>query len=551
MMALRQRRYLAQIPDSHSQGRHTAMSENPNPEDTSGGQAWAGPAMFALFIFLSLGLAYQVAHSFKRHFIAFYPGLYAHVPMRSGEEVSAAMRAVHAASDPKALDTAVANMKAMIEAGDSEAAFRLGRYYHLESAEPDYALALKYYQIAVDDRHAWAINNVGLLYRDGLGVQQNEEKAYQYFQRAAREHSQWAYVNLADMTLGGRRFGGDTHGGMDWLEQGAADDCTLCLVEEAAAYHSGTHGVRRDTDKAIALLNKAAALGDPQASLILAEMELVGDGLAQNPTDASKRLQSLSDQGFGNASNLLGELAADDKIRDYLFTHYLGGVEQIPETLKAAFAQRPVDAIKYWELAEQQGNCQSLIDLSSVFDRGIGVDANPQQAANYVTQAVHCEPDNSFYVWKLAMRFYDAKGRDQDCQYAEKLFRQSLDLGYADAAVNLGYIYDKGCGSIARDDDRAFQIYLLGAKLGVALCQNNVGAMLKHGRGVPNEDLARGYGWQQLAALRGDELAKKNLQDPRFTPEIRVMGLANAADIQARLLRTPSNHQSIKEDPWY
>jgi uncharacterized protein len=439
----------------------------------------------------------------------------------------------------------------MIEAGDSEAAFRLGRYYHLESAEPDYSLALKYYQIAVADNHAWAINNVGLLYREGLGVPQNTETAYDYFQRAAREHSQWAYVNLANMTFGGRKARTDTNGGITWLEKGAADHCTLCLIEEAAAYHSGTHGVRRDANKTIALLNKAAAQGDLQASLILAKMQLVGDGIPQNSTDAFNRLKSLSGQGFGDASNLLGELSADNKIRDYLFTHYLGGTRQIPTALKVDFPQTPADAIKYWELASQQGNCQSLIDLSSVFDRGIGVDVDPQQAADYVTQAVHYDPTNSFYLWKFAMRFYDSKGRAQDCELAEKIFRQSLDLGYADAAVNLGYIYDKGCGPISRDDNRAFQIYLLGAKLGVALCQNNVGAMLKHGRGVPNEDLARGYGWQKLAALQGDELAKKNLQDPRFTPEIRAIGLANMADIQARLLRVPSNHRAIEEDPWY
>jgi len=123
--------------------------------------------------------------------------------------------------------------------------------------------------------------------------------------------------------------------------------------------------------------------------------------------------------------------------------------------------------------------------------------------------------------------------------------------GYADAAVDLGYIYDKGCGPIAEDDHRALQFYLLGAKLGVALCENNVGAMIKHGRGVDAADPARGYGWIKLAAMNGNDLAKANLQDPLFTPTVRAVGLAQLADIETRMRTVPSNPQDIMRDPWY
>ena len=522
------------------------MNEPQDFRDPHVKSPWSSAATLGIFTFLALCLGYQAAHYLGLHPIRFYPGLYRHVPLISEETLSAAMHAVHTASDAKALDAAIARVQKRVADGDADAAFRLGRYYHLERAEPDYALALTYYGLAVEQNHGWAINNMGLLYRDGLGVEQSRAKAIEYFQRAARENNPWAYVNLADMT------NGEGHP-LAWLEQGAANRCTLCLIEEAAAYHSGQYGVRRNTNKTIALLNEAAALGDAQAALIVAEMGIVGDGVPQSSATSFKVLKSLSDQGFGAASNLLGELSADDKIRDYLFVSYLGGPGQIPADLTNAdaFPQNPAAAIDYWELASQQGNCQALINLSLVYDRGVGVEADPQQAADYVKRGLRCDPTNSFYLWKMAKRFFDAKGIDQDCESAQKLFGESLDQGYADAAVDLGYIYDKGCGSIARDDDRAFKFYLLGAKLGVALAQNNVGAMLKHGRGVAHEDLARGYGWQKIAALGGDELAKSNLEDSRFTLEIRVTGLANMADIQARLMNVPADHKLIMEDPWY
>ena len=128
----------------------------------------------------------------------------------------------------------------------------------------------------------------------------------------------------------------------------------------------------------------------------------------------------------------------------------------------------------------------------------------------------------------------DAKGLPRDCVTAAKLYLESMMFGYNDAAVDLGYLYDKGCDSILRDDKRAFQIYLLGAKVGVPLCQNNVGAMLKHGRGVGAPDTVRAYAWLMLAAANGDELAARNLTDNQllFPEEVRKQGLAHLEDIK-------------------
>jgi membrane associated rhomboid family serine protease/TPR repeat protein len=482
--------------------------------------------------------------------IEFYPGRYRRVVFSSGEKVSVAMQAVHMAADATSLNAAVAVVQQMADSGNDEAAFRLGRYYDRESSEPDYELALKYYQMASEKNHAWATNNLGVLYLSGLGVPRDKDKASEYIHKAANQHSQWAYLNLADAAFN-RGGQGAAKAGIEWLEEGGRNQCTMCLIDEAAIYHSGAYEIARDNSKVLTLLNKAAALGDTEATLIIAELHLVGDGVPQSTRAAFEMLKTLSDNGDGYASTLLGELSSDDKIRNYLFDSALGGISHVPADLAAAIPQDTSKAIRYWERANQQGSCQSWIDLSSVYDRGIGVDANLQKGADDVERAVHCDPANSFFLWKYAMRFYDARGRDRDCLIAEKLFKESLDHGYADAGVNLGYIYDKGCEPIAKDDHRALLTYLLCAKLGVALCENNVGAMIKHGRGIETAEPARGYGWIKLAALHGNDLAKANLQDPLFTPSVRAAGLAQLAEIQSRLLTVPSTPQAIVRDPWY
>jgi membrane associated rhomboid family serine protease/TPR repeat protein len=492
--------------------------------------------------------AYQQSPSTNR--IEFYPGRYRRVVFSSGERVSAALQAIHLAADTTSLNAAIAVVQQMADTGNEEAAFRLGRYYDRESSEPDYKLALKYYQMASENNHAWATNNLGVLYLSGLGVPRNKEKGSEYIHKAASQHSQWAYLNLADAAFN-RGGEGAAKEGIEWLEEGGRNQCTMCLIDEAAIYHSGAYQIARDNTKVLTLLNKAAALGDAEATLIIAELHLVGDGVPQSTQTAFDMLKALSDDGDGYASTLLGELSADDKIRNDLFEFRLGGTGHMPADLAAVIPQDTSKAIGYWERANQQGNCQSLIDLSSVYDRGIGMDANLKKGADDVERAVRCDPANSFYLWKNAMRYYDARGRDRDCLTAERLFKESLDHGYVDAGVDLGYIYDKGCEPIAKDEHRALQTYLLCAKLGVALCENNVGAMIKHGRGIETADPARGYGWIKLAALHGNDLAKANLQDPLFTPSVRAAGLAHLADIQSRLLTVPSTPQAILSDPWY
>lgn len=486
-----------------------------------------------------------------QHAIRFAPWQYQPQVFDSPPQLAAAMKAVYLASDDGTLQSAIAAVQRMADAGDAEAAFRLGRYYHLEVALPNYALALKYYRIAALKNHAWAINNIGLLYLDGLGVAQDEDTASQYFEHAATLKNERAYLNLAALAVRGPILRGDADRALAWLERGGHDECTLCYIQEAAIYHVGAYGVGVDRRRTVALLRKAAALGDHEAQLLLAEMYIVGDGVRQSSRSGYAMLKQLSDDGDAPASVLLGELSSDDKIRTYLFDSALGGVRNIPSDLTTAFPRDNQVSIQYWERANQQGSCQSWIDLSSVIGRGMGVNADDKKAFAYVERAVDCDPTNSFYLWKLAARYEDAAGVERNCQMARWLYEQSFNRGYPEALADLGYIYDKGCAPIARNDQQAFQYYLLGAKLGNAMCQNNVGAMIKHGRGVPVADVPRGYGWIKLAALHGNTLAQANLEDPLFTPTIRAEGLANLADIQRRLLAVPSDVEAILRDPWY
>jgi TPR repeat protein len=484
---------------------------------------------------------------------AFQPSGHGLVPMASGPELVDAMHRIAAAGNTDDLKAAVAVVQKMADGGDAEAAFRLGRYYHLESGHPNYALALGLYKEAMEKGHMWATNNIGLMYQNGMGVPRDFQRAREYFERAAAKNDPYAFYNLSVMSFLGQGVPKDNAAGFAWLSKGMALHLPLCLYETAAIYYSGAYAVPVDLGKAMSLGAQAAALGDRQATWGVAKMYILGEGTPQNIPKGMEMMRMLSDQGFAKATDSMGELYADSKIRSVFFDDFSGHDSGPAVELAKAVPTDPTKAIAYWQVSSRQGYCHSMVNLSSLNHRGICVPHEHTIGARYVASAAACDPSNSFILWKLGMRFYDANGIPRDCAAAAKVLLQSLRLGYSEAAVNLGYMYDKGCDTIARDDKQAFEIYLLGAKAGSPLCQNNVGAMLKHGRGVGAPDVVRGYAWLKLAASNGEELAMKNLTgfDNLFTDEVRREGMEHLQVIRKMILNSGDDRRIVMGDMSY
>ena len=70
-------------------------------------------------------------------------------------------------------------VQAKPEAGDAEAQLNLGVMYHQgQGVEQDFREAVKWFQKAADQGFAGAQNNLGVMYGDGLGLEQNYVTAY-------------------------------------------------------------------------------------------------------------------------------------------------------------------------------------------------------------------------------------------------------------------------------------------------------------------------------------------------------------------------------------
>jgi TPR repeat protein len=460
---------------------------------------------------------------------------YHDIPKMSGNSVlDGLMKRLSLQASEEDRRSALAALQQLADSGDAEAAFRLGRYFHIEDGHRDYAQALFYYNKAIEKGHAWAMSNVGLLYQDGLGVQVDYAIARHYFEQAAAKGSEFGYYNLARQDLIGEGGQQDIKKGLALLETCAQLKKSLCLYNEAALYLTGDFGIPEDYPKGLALAAQAAELGERVASWGMAKLYLTGDdGVPLDIAKGMSILRELSNQGYGLATASLGDLQSDPKLRSEFFSLRFAADDQVSDAIKAALPQDLAKAESYWLAATQQGYCRAFTSLASVYDRGAGVQVDYSKAALYVANAVKCAPNEPLFLFKLGDRMTEAKGIPRDCVRAGNLFYKSLSLGYSQAGANLGYLYDKGCGTILRDDKRAFQIYLACAKAGDPMCQNNVGAMLKHGRGVGEPDYVRSFGWFMISASRGEELARKNLENYKdlFQSDTREQGIKHAEEV--------------------
>lgn len=155
--------------------------------------------------------------------------------------------------------------------GDAQALFDLGICYRRGEGVPqDNSKAVEYYILAYEKGCSEAALNLGLMYGEGLGVKQDFEKAYELYKVAAE-------YGIADgYTLMGRQH---YYGLGREVNYGEAIKLFLKAAESDegdALYHLGLcyvngNGVEQDNEKAIECFYRSADAGTREAEEVLKE----------------------------------------------------------------------------------------------------------------------------------------------------------------------------------------------------------------------------------------------------------------------------------------
>lgn len=141
-----------------------------------------------------------------------------------------------------------------------------------------------------------ALDRLGTMFRRGVGVAEDEERALGCYEAAARLGQPNSLYNLARLEL-------DSKDDPDARQQGVARLREASALGSAyAAHHLGRmhrvgKAVERDPAAAVAMFTLAAARGFALAHCDLAEMYEAGDGLAPDPERAREHRQRAAAAG--------------------------------------------------------------------------------------------------------------------------------------------------------------------------------------------------------------------------------------------------------------
>jgi len=135
-----------------------------------------------------------------------------------------------------------------------------------------YAEAAECYRLAAEQGLAEAQNNLGVMYKDGVGVDRDDAEAVRWLTLAARQGNVLAQSNLGWMYQAGRGVTQDYDSARHWYTLAARSGHAAAQNNLGTMYRDGL-GLRADTDSARFWFEKADAQQLPQARRNLEKLD--------------------------------------------------------------------------------------------------------------------------------------------------------------------------------------------------------------------------------------------------------------------------------------
>ena len=249
--------------------------------------------------------------------------------------------------------------------GDVQAQLDLGYMflYGKDGANIDYKQAIHYYELAAQNKNPVALNNMGSLYFNGIGVDVNYTKAIKYFEDAAKYGSNDAAINLAIIYLGTDKNNKNSE---IWqrifslLKQAQTSNSNAKFLL-GYSYYKGFL-VQENHKKAFQLIKQASEEGYDEAQYILSRLYLLGHGTTKNYNNAIKYLELASEQGNMDAMILLADILVEGKLykQDIEKAYILYNVASVKGSEKAAQKRDQIEnMLKIDELLTVQATAEN------------------------------------------------------------------------------------------------------------------------------------------------------------------------------------------------
>ena len=298
---------------------------------------------------------------------------------------------------------AIGRIRELAEDDDSSAQGWLGNLYfegnETFEIEPDYTEAVSWLRKASHSGNDDAMNSLGICYKFGLGVKQDDKGAIHCYEHASSFNNTLAMVNLAREYIKGNDDFHNVDDAIELLNKACEMGSTSAATMLGVLYLQGKE-IEKDREKGLHLLNMATDMDDAEAEFILGSYLMEEDSSEEDRVKAVALLKKSAAKGFTGAKCNLANC-------------YLEGFG-CKQDLTSAFTL-------YSEICEVEQNRKPNKKVEHL------------QASSEHT-LVNME-DNNFELYgeayyHLALLFYFGKGTQKDTPEALRLFRLSKSFGF-------------------------------------------------------------------------------------------------------------------------
>ena len=407
---------------------------------------------------------------------------------------------------------------------------------------------------------------LGELYEDGITVTKDISQAEQYYEDAAIKNHVLAQAALGGIYYSAKK---DFKKAVYWLEKAASQNSKIALALLGIIYLTDeTTGEvdlqNADLEKALPLLEKAAALDESYSLLMLSGLYFDGIGVIKDEKKACNFL--FRSAKLGNESALLraGEFFLsfyedDDENddEDENKDNIIKAIDCFTQAAEYGDAEalfnlgeisrkywngedRNEKSLKYYKKAALLGNADAQYWLALYYRNGIGLEKDDAQALVWLQKS--SEQENAKAQNMLGRCYQEGWGVEKDSVKAIEWFKKAAAQGYAIAMSNLAFHYDSGEGvgqdykeaikwfekaaeqdnstalymlgmyyhyglGIEKDEEQSFKYYLKAAELGDASAQFEVATCFESGTGTKRNPV-QAFQWYQKAAEQGSDKAQ-------------------------------------------
>ncbi|HTV47801.1 MAG TPA: sigma-70 family RNA polymerase sigma factor [Phycisphaerae bacterium] len=291
----------------------------------------------------------------------------------------------------------------------------------------DYQQAMVWFQKAAALDNSDAMDGIGVLYQDGLGVSHDSHQAMTWYQKGAEAGNINSMMHLAMMYDSGGKKTRDYERAFIWYQKAAALGNPQAMCELGFHYENGM-GIPQDNQQAEYWYQKAIAIDHSTAMVSIGDIHAVAYGMSHNRNKQAleqamvwyQKAAALDNyQAMINMGDIYQNLPAFDAEYD------TAGAEQ----------QTYQQAMVWYRKAAALGSARAMFSIGMLYQYGDGVPQDYTHAMVWYQKAAVLGDSNAMY--SIGLFYYNGYGVVQDNAKAREWLEKASQSGNQFAQAKL------------------------------------------------------------------------------------------------------------------